>query len=675
MSDQGPERPLRSKKLILKISRFFDYFFDFDISLMSQQHERTHHWFSALCLTGIDYFSSLAYQPGIALMAVGALAPFASLLLVAITLFGALPTYIEVTKRSFTGQGSIAMLETLLSGWTGKFCVLGLIAFAVTDFFITITLSASDAAAHIVENPYFSMILGPMGHSALGISIFLVFLLGVVFYLGLKEAIAIAVSLTIPFLILTAIITIYCFYVIFQDPSLIHNWLQDPVFKSDHATIFLVTLIAFPKLALGLSGFETGVSVMPIIHDDRNPEKADHATTGFHRIPVQRIRGARKLLITAASIMSVYLMGSSIVTSVLLKQADAADGGKASGRALSYLAHQYLGNAFGTVYDGFTVVILWFAGASAMAALLAIIPRYLPRFGMAPRWVELRKPLVTLVTLIGIVIILIFKANVNDQSGAYATGVLAVILSASIAVALSLWKEYKQEKRHSLRIRALYFVLVSLAFVYTLLDNIHERPDGLIIASIFFVVILLASSLSRWRRAFELRVESHKFIDEESEKLFEQIKNKKIDLVPISFGGESWFKRKQEKIQKYYKENNDMAFLIIKLRDDRSAFATPLEIRVSVLDDLPHQDINQKTYLIEVFGAVAIPNTIAYISEQIDPIAIYLGLARQNAMYQALSYVLFGEGEIGMVTYKVLVKYWESTKEDDVRPVIFLMSE
>lgn len=672
MSDQGPERPKPSKRFILKVSRFFDKFFDFDISAMTQQHEKTHHWFSALCLTGIDYFSSLAYQPGIALMAVGALAPFASLLLVIITLFGALPTYIEVAKRSFTGQGSIAMLETLLTGWTSKFCVLGLIAFAVTDFFITITLSASDAAAHIVENPYFSAILG---HSNLGISIFLVFLLGVVFYIGLKEAIAIAVSLTIPFLILTAVIIVYCSMMIFKDPSLFQNWLSDPVFKTDNTSIFLVTLVAFPKLALGLSGFETGVSVMPIIHDTKDKENTDHSLTGFHLLPTKRIRGAKKLLITAASIMSVYLLGSSLVTSILLKQADAADGGKASGRALSYLAHQYLGNTFGTVYDGFTVVILWFAGASAMAALLAIIPRYLPRFGMAPRWVELRKPLVTLVTAIGILIIVIFNANVNAQSGAYATGVLAVILSASIAVSLSLWKEYKHEKKYSLRVKSLYFVLVSLAFVYTLLDNIHERPDGLIIACIFFVVIVFASSLSRWQRAFELRVESHKFIDENSEQLFTTIQNKKIDLVPISFGGESWFERKQEKIHKYYKENNDLAFLIIKLRDDRSQFVTPLEIKVSVMDSLPQNETNQKAYLIEVFGAVAIPNTIAYISEQIDPIAIYLGLARQNAMYQALSYVLFGEGEIGIVTYKVLVKYWESTKEDDVRPMIFLMSE
>lgn len=660
MNRDNFRKSLRSQKALSTIARWVDNLFHFHGTSSNQKPEKTHHWFSVLCLAGVDYFSTLAYQPGVALLAVGALAPFASFLLVFVTLFGAVPTYIAVSRRSYTGQGSIAMLENILSGWKGKIIVLILIAFIVTDFVITITLSASDAAAHIIENPYLASYVG-VSHANLGISIFLVMMLGVVFYLGLKEAIAIAVMMTIPFLLLTFLVIGKCLLVILNNPSLFQNWLNNPIFKMDHYSLFLVTIVAFPKLALGLSGFETSVSMMPLIKNG----KADESSA----FPRARVLGTKKLLIVSASIMSLCLLASSMATSILLTQAQVADGGPAAGRALSFLAHQYLGEQIGSVYDFFTIIILWFAGASAMAGLLAIIPRYLPRFGMAPRWMELRKPLVILLTAICITILLIFRADVNAQTGAYATGVLVLILSATVAVTLSFWREYKQKRRASLRYKAFYFLITSIIFTYTLLDNIYERPDGLIIGSIFFLLIILASAISRSQRAYELRVTTHRFVDEESERMFNLLKNKKADLVPVSFDDNRWFLKKQDKIIKYYKHHGILTFLTIRLRDDRSEFVAPLEIKISKTKE------NRNNYLIEVSGAVAIPNTIAYISEQMDPLAIYLGLARKNAMEQALAYVLFGEGEIGILTYKVLVQYWESTVEDDVRPAIFLMSD
>ena len=133
----------------------------------------------------------------------------------------------------------------------------------------------------------------------------------------------------------------------------------------------------------------------------------------FAGTPAGRIRNTKKLLRTAALIMSVLLIGSSLVTTLLIPPEAFAEGGEASGRALAYLAHHYLGDVFGTIYDVSTIAILWFAGASAMAGLLNLVPRYLPRYGMAPEWTRATRPLVTLFTGIAFLITIIFNADVD----------------------------------------------------------------------------------------------------------------------------------------------------------------------------------------------------------------------------------------------------------------------
>jgi len=434
---------------------------------------KAHHqsdWWQVMCLTGVDYFSTLGYQPSIAFIAAGLLSPLATLVLVLLTLFGALPIYNRVAEASPNGQGSISMLEELLPRWKGKAFVLCLLGFAATDFVITITLSAADATAHIVGNPFVPKAF----NHPIALTMVLLALLCAVFLKGFKEAIGLAVILVFLYLGLNVIVIADAFVHVLGRPMVIPEW-RHALYQQHGSVVAIigVALLLFPKLALGLSGFETGIAVMPLVKGDAgdNPQH-----------PRGRIRNTKKLLRTAALIMSVLLIGSSVVTTLLIPAAEFHEGGHASGRALAYLAHTYLGEVFATAYDLSTISILWFAGASAMAGLLNLVPRYLPRYGMAPEWAKATRPLVVLFACITFLITYLFDANVEAQGGAYATGVLVLMTSAAVAVTLHF--------RHA-RGQFYAFAAITLVFVYTTLVNIYERPEGIKIASWFIATIIV----------------------------------------------------------------------------------------------------------------------------------------------------------------------------------------
>ena len=438
----------------------------------SQQPVHQSPWWKVMCLTGVDYFSTLGYQPGIAFLAAGLLSPLATLVLVLLTLFGALPMYCRVAELSPHGQGSISVLEELLPRWRGKALVLCLLGFAATGFIITITLSAADATAHLLENP----LIPPWMHHPVVMTLVLLGALGGIFLKGFREAVGLAVPIVGIYLLLNAILLAWGLQHLWQHPELFSNW--SALTAARHGSplsMILVAMLLFPKLALGLSGFETGVAVMPLVKGDPDDDP---------KRPQGRIRNTKKLLTTAALIMSVALVSSSIVTTLLIPAEAFQAGGEAYGRALAYLAHEHLGPVFGTLYDISTIAILWFAGASAMVGLLNLVPRYLPRYGMAPEWAKANRPLVVIFTAVTFLVTVLFKADVTAQGGAYATGVLVLMGSAALAVTLDARRAGRSW---------LGYLLLTLVFGYTTVVNIVERPEGIKIASIFIVAIVLTS--------------------------------------------------------------------------------------------------------------------------------------------------------------------------------------
>ena len=651
----------------------------------ADQHHHDHHyaWWLIMCLCGVDYFSTLGYQPSIAFEGAGTLAPIATLILVLVTLLGALPVYRHVAGETPDGVGSIGMIERLFHGWWNKVVVLVLVGFAATDFVITKTLSAADAAAHLVSNSYYAAQVPAFMESEMVVTCSLLVLLGAMFLKGFSEVVGLALVLVIAYLGLTAIVVGAGLFHLLTHPSLLHHWLTEisagnyhlhhaPISGSGLWVVLGIACIVFPKLALGMSGFETGVLQIHLMEGTK-----DDPTNA-----AARIANTRKLLVSAALIMSVFLIASSLVTGTdTLIPADELRlepvKGKAMDRALAYIAHgesphpicPLFGRVFGTVYDISTILILWFAGASAMAGLLNMVPRYLPRYGMAPEWAAAYRPLVLAFTAINLLVTWAFNADVSAQGGAYATGVLVLMTSAAIATLVDIsHKPLPTDGRGILGRRAslAYFFVVCLVFIYTTIANMIERPDGIIIASIFIGCVLAISIFSRLWRAEEMRLKEFRFADDAARMLWTDIC---LDgtfqvLVPHRPGQRS-LAEKEAEIRRKHRIPQGVPIVFLEVHyGDTSDFENAPIIGVRQEGDF---------FVITAHDCVSVSHTIAQLAMEMtkngSPLDIVFGWSKGNRLKLALDFLLFGRGD---VPNRVVDLLDDAIADPDKRPTVIV---
>lgn len=655
---------------------------------------KSNPWPLVLCLVGVDYFSTLAYLPSIAVEAAGPLAPVAAGSVVLVTFLLALPVYWYVVGRSSDGRGATGMLENLIPGWRGKLLVLTLLGFAAADFVITRSLSLADAAVHLIHNPHGQRLLErlpanligngqslwpPLEHLlrrllepqvaiTLGLSV-ISFGLWQLLKQGFNRRILLVAAGAVGcYLALTGIVIASSLAHVTKSPELWQTWfnsifeLREPetaAATARHAWIWAwlgVAFWSFPQMALGISGFEMIMTVVPRVSG--GPAAQADAIAG-------RVRNTRKLMVAAASIMAVYLVSAVLVTTLLVPHAELCSGGAAEHRALAYLAHgsplanqsageainPWFGEHFGDLYDFSSVIILCLAGVSVTLGLQNLLPHYLHRLGMEMSWAGKVGTILHLLNAIILVVTVVFKASPSAQQWAYATSVMVLLAGASLAAATDLGRLARRGFKRSLQIGlsagagGFFLVMTGL----TVLIN----HSGLTIAMAFVAAILVSSSVSRWIRSTELRFEGFDFASPEAQRRWEELCRSGTKVLAPHRPGLTSLADKAIALARDYRISKETSVLFIEatLGDPSNFYQKPLMRieREGVLE------------VIRVTKCVSISHVLAAICLELcrdggPPPEIIFGWSHESPLAANLNFLLLGEGNIPWMVKELVRK-------------------
>jgi hypothetical protein len=644
-------------------------------------------WPAILGLVGLDYFSTLAYQPSIAYEVAGRLAPLATAAVVVLTCFGLLPIYCYVAGRSPPGHGALGLLERLVHGWRGKILVLVLLGFVATNFVFTRTLSTADAAVHLVHNPNpaWQEKLGDWGLAGQQLKplsdniavrwvsdiwnrqlVATLLLLSLNFVLWpiagrgfTRRLIHLAGALVALYLLLTAVVIGSGLIYVARHPELAESWWHDvrcgawgidkPRWAGTDAwSLVGMSIWLLPKLALGLSGFEMSLAVVPLLRDDKRGQVAR----------------TRRVLIGAALIMSAFLLGSAFVTTVLIDPASLQSGAVGRERALAAMAHgqalptdlpaqdlnPLFGLGFGTAYDVVTILVLCLAGASVTMAMKELLPQFLLRFGMEMRWAYAIGAIYHIFNVINLAVTVMFRASVESQRGAYAVSVLVLMTAAAYATTLDL----KASRRWLNGLAALPVAALTAVLAAMTLGIVIRQPGCLWIAGLFIAAIIASSVISRYYRASEFRFEGFDFADDDSRQLWEHVRRLEYSvLIPIRPGGQTDVNAKAEVIRKRHRVAEDVVliYLEVEMGDPSDFTQRPLMV-VCEEGGRFHLRITRCVSIAHVI--VAIGHEFSKVGE---PPEIHFGWSDQHPIAAMLQFLLFGEGNIPFLVNDLLRRH------------------